>query len=575
MIQTIFIRPGRVWLTHARRCAALALTLACAACSGQIADSSAGGGAGPGGGKGGAIPSGGSGNSAGWYQALTAASCAGTPAAFPSSRVWRLSATQWKNTVAAALGIAPPDVSAFPADPIDPISGFSNDATDTKVTFQLASAYLDAGESAANQAAAKALTTYACLGTAPIAAACAQTFVADYGQRLFRRALTDAETTSYAKYLASESALDPPATAVATILRAMLMSPNFVFRTELGSSKPGVVDLTQDEIAALLSYTIADSPPDAALTTAADKGQLSDPAVREAQAARLAALPAAKDKLATFWREYLALGQAPTTPGIDASMYAEAQNFFSKIAWDQKGGFADLMTAPYTYADATVAAVYGGAQPATDGRLALDPMQRAGFLTSAALLSQTAASSQAATVIHRGLLVRQRALCETPPPPPPDVQRDPSQVQPGGDNATARENYDLFKVAKPACDACHSMFQPLGLAFEAYDAAGKFRTMDPSGKAIITTATLTGAGDANGDFATAVDLVKKIGASQIGQYCFTGQFAQFAFGRPISLEDEACTVRGMGDYVRAKGGALVQLFTAIATAPTAFRRYHQ
>src|SRR5258708_2137373 len=174
-------------------------------------------------------------------------------------------------------------------------------------------------------------------------------------------------------------------------------------------------------------------------------------------------------------------------------MYAEAQTFFAKVAWDQKGGFRDLMTAPYTYADATVAAIYGDAKPAADGRLTLDPQQRAGFVAGDGVLAQTAAASQAATVIHRGLLLRQRALCETPPPPPPDVQRDPAQVQPGGDNATARENYDLFKMAKPGCDACHAMFQPLGLTFEVYDAAGKFRSIYPSGKPIITTATRAGA----------------------------------------------------------------------------------
>ncbi|HVR62429.1 MAG TPA: DUF1588 domain-containing protein [Polyangia bacterium] len=548
------------------------------ACSGQIADAgagSAGAGAGTSSGNGQAIPPAASGNALGWYESLAAADCSRAPAAYPSSRVWRLSAAQWRNTVAAALGIAPPDVSGFPADPIDPVSGFSDDATDGKVTFQLASAYMDAGDAAATQGATKAMTTYACLGTAPVAAACARMFVADYGNRLFRRALTAAETTSYAAFLASESALDPPVTAVASALKAMMMSPNFVFRTELGDSKAGVVDLTQGEIAQLLSYSIADSPPDAELFAAVEKGQLGDPAAREAQAARLAALPAARDKLAAFWREYLALGDAPVAPGIDASMFAEAESFFAKVAWDQKGTFKDLMTAPYTYADATVTAVYGSAQPGADGRLALDPAQRAGFLTSASMLAQTAAASQAATVIHRGLLVRQRALCETPPPPPPDVQRDPAQVQPGGADATARENYELFKMSKPSCDACHSVFQPLGLAFEAYDEGGKFRTAYPSGKPIVTTATLAGAGDANGDFASAVDMVKKIGESRIGQYCFTEQFAEFAFGRPISLQDEACTIRSMGDYVSASGGQLTQLFSSIAAAPTAFRRYHQ
>ena len=256
-------------------------------------------------------------------------------------------------------------------------------------------------------------------------------------------------------------------------------------------------------------------------------------------------------------------------------MFAEAQTFFSKVVWDQKGTFKELMTAPYTYADATVAAIYGSAAPASDGRLTLDPKQRAGFLTSASMLVQTAAPSQAATVIHRGLLVRERILCETPPPPPPDVMRDPAQIQQAGDNATAKENYELFKMSKPSCNGCHQFFQPLGLPFESYDALGKFRTSYPSGKAVVTTGTLNDAGDADGAFNDVVDMAKKLGPSEIGQYCFTEQFAQFAYGRPMSFDQEACTLRSMGDYVIGKSGQVTQLFVSLATAPNAFQRFHQ
>ncbi len=542
-----------------------------AACSGEIGDGDKGGGNANGVG---AIAAPG-GNSSGWYESLKAADCSGSPSALPSSRIWRLSAVQWKNTVATALGSAAPDVSGFPRDPLDPNSGFSNDSTDNKITFQLASAYLDTSEQVATQVAAKAIAAFPCLGTAPIAASCGQTFVADYGKRLFRRPLTAAETAPYADYLNSESKLDPAATAVATILKAMIMSPNFVYRTELGNSQPGPVDLTQNEIAQMLSYTIADAPPDDELRAAADMGKLSDPSARETQGLRLAQLPGARDKLATFWREYLALGDAPTTPGLEASMFAEAETFFDKVVWDQKGSFEDLMTAQYTYSDATVAAIYGSPGPSSDGRVTLDPKQRAGFLTSASMLVQTAAPSQAATVIHRGLLVRERIVCETPPPPPPDVQRDPAQIEQGGTDATARENYELFKKAKPSCNACHAAFQPLGLAFESYDSLGKFRTSYPSGKPVITSGALTDAGDANGAYDDVVGMAKKLGQSEIGQYCFTEQFAQFALGRPMSFDQESCTLRGMGDYVIGKNGQVSQLFVSLATAPTAFQRFHQ
>jgi hypothetical protein len=511
----------------------------------------------------------------GWYESLKSASCAGGGAAVPASRIYRLSAVQWKNTVAQGLGVAAPDVSSFPKDQIDPRTGFSTDSTGDKITSQLASAYFDASDRVATQAATAAIAANACLGTAPVTATCAQTFVGQYGARLFRRALTQAETTSLSNYLVAESKLDPAATAVASTLKAMLLSPNFLYRTELGNSKAGAVDLTPDEIAQFLSYTIADGPPDAQLTQAAAAGQLADPSVRMAHAQRLAATAGARDKMMTFWREYLALGDAPTSAGLDQSMYNEATTFFSKVVFDGAGTLKELLTAPYTYADKTVAAVYGTAQPAADGKLMLNPAQRSGFVTSASVMVKTAASSQAATVIHRGLLVRSRLLCQTPPPPPPNFVPDPVQIQQAGDTATAKENYDFFAEKNKGCDACHSSFHPLGLPFESYDAAGKFRTAYPSGKPILTSGTLGGAGDASGAYNDVVGLAQRLGGSQIAQYCFAQQFAQYAFGRSVSLDQEQCVVRDMGDYVTSKGGQVRELLASFAASPAVFRRFHQ
>jgi hypothetical protein len=544
--------------------------------TGSAGAGSAGTGTGTGlGGTGGIVPimSGGSTTNLSWYDAFATANCSATPTALPQSRIWRLSATQWKNTVAQALGVAAPDVSAFPQDQTDPRTGYSNDSTGDKVTLPLASAYYAKSDAVATQGAAAAVTALPCLGTAPIAVTCGQMFASTYGQKLFRRALTPAESLSYATYLNGESKLDPAATAVASTFKAMMLSPNFLFRTELGNSKLGAVDLTNDEIASLLSYSIADMPPDAQLQAA--QAQLNDPAVRTAQAERLAAMPSAKDKLSAFWREYLALGSPPTAPGLDLSTFNEATNFFNKVVFEGVGTLKELMTAPYTYADATLAKVYGSAQPAADGKLTLDPTQRSGFLTSVAMLSQTSAPSQAATVIHRGLLVRERVLCQIPPPPPATVVPDPAQIQMGGANATARQNYDLFTMTHASCNACHSFFQPLGLAFEAYDAAGKFRTAYPDKQAIDTTGTLNMAGDAAGDYKDVVGMAAKLGGSQMAQYCLSQQFAEYAFGRSVSLDQEACTVKVMGDYVTGKGGQVRELLASFAATPTVTRRFHQ
>jgi hypothetical protein len=520
-------------------------------------------------------PGGGTTSNLSWYDSLKAADCTTPATALPSSRIWRLSATQWANTVSAALGVSAPDVSAFPPDQLDPRTGYSDDASGDKVTLGLASAYFDKSDSVSTQAATAAIAAMPCLGMTTVTPACQQMFVSTYGQKMFRRALTSAETTSYAGFLAGQLASDPAPQALASTFKVMLMSPNFIFRTELGSSKAGPVDLTNDEIASMLSYSIADIPPDAALQAATP--MLGDASVRQAQAERLAAMSGATAKLNAFWAEYLALGDKPTSPGLDQSTYNEATTFFSKVVFDNNGTLKDLLTAPYTYADKTVAAVYGSTQPDATGKLTLDPKQRAGFLTSVAMLSQTSAPSQAATVIHRGLLVRRRVLCQNPPPPPADVVPDPAQIQMAGTNATARQNYQLFTTTHASCNACHSFFQPLGLAFEAYDANGKFRTQYPApiSMPIDTTGTLNTAGDATGDYADVVGMATRLGGSQMAQYCMAQQFAEYAMGRPVNLDQESCTVRSMGDYVTGKGGQVRSLLASFAATPTATRRFHQ
>jgi hypothetical protein len=519
-------------------------------------------------------------DSSGWYESLTAASCGGAPAALPQSRVWRLSARQWKSTVEAAFKITGLDVSAFPEDEIDPRTGFTEDSTDNRVTLGLAGAYYDDGDAVAAKAVPAMTQAFPCLATAPVTAACGQMVVADYGKRLFRRPLTSAETATYATFLTDESKLDPAATAVGSLVRVMLLSPDFLYRTELGNSAPGKVTLTGYEIASLLSYSIADAPPDEALLQQAASGQLANVQVREAEARRLAALPGARARLADFWRQYLTLTELTPTAEIDAATGAaiiqETTSFFDHVVWDSPGGFRDLMTAKYTYADPKVAALYGAGAPGADGKVNLSATQRSGFLTHASFLAATAAPSQAATVIHRGVRVRTRLLCQEPPPPPPGLITNPQDIQKAGADATAKENYDMWAAANPGCNVCHKSFQPLGISFESYDAVGRYRSAYPkTNKPIVTAGTLTEAGDATGPYTDVVDLASRIGESKIGQYCFSKQFAQYALGRAISVEQEPCLVRAMGDHVSANGGAVRELFTSLAKVDAAYTRIHQ
>jgi hypothetical protein len=294
------------------------------------------------------------------------------------------------------------------------------------------------------------------------------------------------------------------------------------------------------------------------------------------------AMPAAQVKLADFWQQYLSLAPIPVTADINAALGAaiiqETENFFNDVVWSTQGGtFNDLLTAQYTYANPMVAALYGSAMPGANGLVNLPTGQRSGFLTQASVLIGTAAPSQAATVIHRGLLVRERLLCETPPPPPPNFVPNPTMIMQAGADATALQNYDLFAMTMPTCNACHVNFQPLGLSFETYDTEGHYRTEYPApiSQPIVISGTLTNAGDATGPYTDVIGMASMIGPSKIGQYCFADQFAQYALGRTVDPVQEACTVRSMGDFVSTNAGAVRELFPSLAHVATAYQRFYQ
>jgi hypothetical protein len=484
-----------------------------------------------------------------WFGAVQQADCQ-APAQLARTRIRRLSSVQWKNTVAQALGIPAP-AQDLPQDAISSATGFNTDAKLNKVNVLLANAYFDVGEALAASAATASLQAFPCLATRAAEASCSMPFIQAVGGRLFRRPLTDAEGSRYAALLTAQAALDPSLTAVGTVIRALLLSPNTIYLTELGDSKAGEVALTPFEQAALISYHVADAPPDTPLWQAAEKGRLNDASERTAHAQRLLQTAGARAKYADFWQQYLPLGDlrkaSDLDPTLSAAIADETRQHFDKIVWEKNGGFADLLTAPYTYGQASLSAIYGTLTPNGSGALALPAGQRSGFLTQSAFLFADADASASHKVIHRGLTVRRRLLCQSPPPPPANLMAQIAELNPLGEGATPREAYTAFAAQKPQCAACHSAFQPIGLAFEQFDDLGRYRTSYEDGRPISTASVLENAGDASGPYADAVEMGQHIGTSKIGEYCFSRQYAEFALGRHLNASTDACVIRAPSD----------------------------
>ena len=227
-----------------------------------------------------------------------------------------------------------------------------------------------------------------------------------------------------------------------------------------------------------------------------------------------------------------------------------------------------LLAAPFSFLDASLATFYGaaGAPQAPSGawqRVDLPADQRAGLLTQAGLMA-TLASESRTSFILRGKMVREALFCTASLPPPPDAPAEP-KLDPG---ASAKARSEAHRT-DPACASCHDSFDPLGFAFEIYDATGRYRTSDAAGP-IDAKVTLTHTKQLNGQTAaSAVELAKLLAGADEVRDCVARQWLRFGLGREDAAEDEPSLVAAMAAFKQG-GAKLPALLVSIARSD-AFR----
>jgi hypothetical protein len=143
------------------------------------------------------------------------------------------------------------------------------------------------------------------------------------------------------------------------------------------------------------------------------------------------------------------------------------------------------------------------------------------------------AKSNQTDPVHRGKFVRERLLCGTVPPPPVNANITPPAVRA---DATTRQRFTQHR-ADPACAACHTLMDPIGLGFEHYDAVGQWRDTE-NNLPIDATGDITGS-DVSGPFDGAVQLSQKLAQSQQVKDCLVKTWFRFAHGRAVTEADNA------------------------------------
>jgi hypothetical protein len=519
-----------------KRAGALALLLA-AGCTGTVADG--GGSPGPGGGPGAPSTPGGppGGGAPGGPSAPVPVSPCGN-GEVPKGRTWRLTGTQFRNTALAVFGFVGPTTDQLPPD--GQPEGFANQADRLSVQPLLASKYLLATEEIAASVTARSGEFLSCPLAALGTGTCLRDFLNTVGTRAWRRPLTPAEIGKYTALHGTLVQGNTPEVAFQGLVQALILSPNFLFRTELGSGAAGTVSsLTDYELASAISYMLLDGPPDAMLMQLAGSGKLHDPATLGAQARRLLASgPRAAGMVGGFFQQWLqfdTLAAMPKdgdlfpqyTPEVVDDLVAESQAMVQGVLFDPAADHSlkTLLTAPYGYVSSRTAPLYGVQASGTAlARTNLPASQRRGFLTQASFIAG-ASDPDDTNLPTRGRILREQVLCQPVAPPPGNFSFDESKITP---DMTTREKF-IVHTTNPACASCHSLFDGIGYAMELYDPIGRYRTMD-KGKPIDSTGSVPLAGGML-SFSNYVDFIDQITKLPETYQCVATQYDAYATGR--------------------------------------------
>ena len=473
--------------------------------------------------------------------------------------------------VQSCAGAAPVDAGWF-----DPTAGWAPDvrpegfafdnAADRIVDASRADAFLASAAEIAARLVPDVAGADALWGCDVDDEGCLRAGIATWGRAAWRRSLTTDEVERLVGYALSE---DTAPHGVSVVLQALLTSPSFLYRGEVGTLQGATATLTGDEIASALAYGLTGGPPDETLRAEAASGTLADADGRRTAALRLSATPQARQTWRRFIQSWFGLdGLATQTKS--STVYAawdaalrdaalrETLDVAEAVRFEGDGRLDTLLTASWTVADAPIRALYG--LPSGSGRVDLPPT-RAGVLGHASILAATAHSDQSSPV-RRGLWIRQRLLCETFPPPPPTAGGVPD-VDP---NATTRERFSQHS-SDPSCAACHTFIDPLGFGFEAFDGIGAYRTLE-NGQAIDASGVLKdvegrGTGT-DSTFTTLPELGALLAASEAVERCAVAQSVRFLWGQPVRADDARLTP--FVEAFRASGGDLGALWVDLVAS---------
>ncbi len=321
--------------------------------------------------------------------------------------------------------------------------------------------------------------------------ACAKRILSTVARRAWRRPVTDSELQVPLRFYREGRSEAGFENGIEMALRAVLMSPRFLFRVEqdpAGIAPQTAYALSDIDLASRLSFFLWSSIPDDELLDAAIHGSLKQPTVLEKEVRRMLADTRSESLVNNFAEQWLYLRNlASVSP--DARMFPdfddnlrqafrrETEMFFESIMREDRN-VLDLLRANYTFVNERLAKHYGipNVYGSRFRRVTFEEGSvRGGLLSQGSVLTVTSYATRTSPVL-RGKWVLANILGSPPPPPPPNVP-PLKEAADSGKVLTMRERMAEHR-ANPACAGCHKLMDPVGFALENYDAVGRWRTAE-------------------------------------------------------------------------------------------------
>lgn len=449
----------------------------------------------------------------------------------------RLSKDEYNNTIRDLFGITSNPANDFPQDQ----SGtFSND----NAALSVSNIHVEMFDKAAQKIAAEVVNAAANGNRSAIScdltnANCAQTVIAQLGLKVWRRPLSNEESMSLKSlYDQVQSAANDRKTSMSALIRAMLLSPNFIFRPEFDRdvNSRQAQPLTAYELASRLSYFLWSSTPDDQLLAKAADGSLTNDATLKAEVRRMLADPKSDTLLDNFvwtWLGYADYGkhevdknQFPQyTDTIAQAFLSETKAFLRHILKENRP-ISEILNADYTFLNQPLANFYG-VQGISGSQMQLYKWpagsKRIGLLGHGSSLTAHSHPNKTSPV-KRGTWVMDKLMCDRPPEPPGDVI---SQFPDLPEGLNPRAESELHKESSGICASCHAYVDPIGYGMENFSPIGQWRDEYPNGDYVDAASTLP----SGESFSSLVELAEILAAKHEVTLCSISYAMTYATGR--------------------------------------------